>query len=111
MGPAEKESKNMKTLTLLAVSSLVLTAAGLAAEPLHSPRAHANMTRTVPGADVDKLNRGPVFVHRGDAVFNTTVPGVSDKRAEACAKSAVVASPRALATYPHLAGSLVVCGK
>ena len=52
-----------------------------------------------------------VFVHRGDSVFNATVAVPAEKRAEACAKSAVVASPRALATYPFLADTLLVCTK
>jgi hypothetical protein len=101
----------MKTLTLLAVTSLLATGTSFAADALHSPRGHANLTRTVPGVSVDKLNRGSVFVHRGDSVFHATVAVPADDRTEACAKSAVVASPRALATYPFLAGRLLVCTK
>ena len=94
----------MKTLTLLAVTSLLTTGTGFAAEALHSPRGLANVTRTVPGVTEDKLYRGPFYIHRGDLAAPTMIDSGGIKDFDYVHNAPMVAaSPRALATFPDLA--------
>ena len=94
----------MKTTTLLAVSTLLLAGTGFAADVLHSPRGLANATTTVPGVTVDKLYRGPFYVHRGDLAAPTMIDSGGIKDVDyAHSGTMLAASPRALATFPDLA--------
>ena len=93
----------MKTLTLLA-ASILLAGTGFAADVIQSPRGLANVTRTVPGVTEDMLNRGSLYVHRGDLAAPTMVASGGIKDFDYVHNAPMVAaSPRALATFPDLA--------
>lgn len=114
--PPKNESRRnrkkiMKTLTLLAVTSLLATGTSFAADVLHSPRGLANVTRTVPGVTDDNLYRGPFYKHRGDLAAPTMVASDGIKDFDYVHNAPMVAaSPRALATFPDLAKTALISG-
>ena len=93
------------TLTLATVATAALTSfTANAIEPLLSPRAADNQTRTLPGPTEDRLHRGlPNGSPRGREQQMLVVAGGTTGPNLALRPAAVTASPRAFDTFPWLA--------
>ncbi len=100
--------KNIKKLLLVAAASVSLASQAGAAEPLLSPRANANQVVTVSGTTKDQLYRGSSHLQRGwFAAPNMIASGGVVDSDYMHGTSVVAVSPRALATFPHLANLAV----
>src|ERR1051325_7575771 len=86
----------MKTLSLThSLATLALVSS--AAEPMKNPRIEATFGSPLAGVTADQLDRG--YFHRGDFA----APGkIADCMITVAKSVSVTASPRALATFPHL---------
>ena len=76
-----------------------------AAEPFLSPRAKANQRVTGPAMTEEKLDRANLFQHKGGLVLHPRVAVVGNDRDLVRESRGITASPRALATFPHLANT------
>ncbi len=103
--------KNLSVFPVAATFAAVLISNVNAAEPFLSPRAKANQIVTVPGVTEEKLDRANLFKHPGDLGSHPRVAGVSNDRDLVREGRGIAASPRALATFPHLANTAVKPGE
>jgi hypothetical protein len=96
--------KNIEKLLFVAAASVALAAQAGADEPLLSPRAKANQVVTVSGTTEDQLYRGTLHLQRGWFAAPTVVASGGALDVDYVHNTAVITvSPRALATFPHLA--------
>lgn len=96
--------KNIEKLLLVAAASLILAAQAGADEPLLSPRAQANKIVTVSGITQDQLYRGTEHLQRGWFAAPSVIASGGVVDTDYVHGTAIVSiSPRALATFPHLA--------
>ena len=101
--------KTTKLILAAAVAGAFITPLK-AHEPLLSPRGQANQIRTVPGVTEENLDRANMFKHKGDFVFHPRVGGVGNDRDLVREGRDITASPKALATFPHLANTSLKSG-
>lgn len=98
--------KSLTIILLVAGAAVALVNRASAAEPLMSPRLAAlrHDLRTVPGVTEDQLYRGNYHLQRGWFAAPTMVASGGVKDVDYVHSTTVIAaSPRALATFPHLA--------
>ena len=105
----------MKTTKLLLTMAVAAVAAAFttqlqAGEPLLSPRAQANQTRTLSGVTEDKIDRANPFQHKGDLVLHPRGAGIGNDRDLVRENRNLAVSPRALATFPQLGASAADSG-
>ena len=100
------KTKNFIVFATLAASAAVTASSARAIEPLLSPRASENQTRTVPGITEDKLARGLVIGSpKGLDQKAAKVAGLNKDRDWVHASKARLANPHALDAFPALAKS------
>ena len=96
--------KNIEKLLLVAAASVALAAQAGADEPVLSPRAKANQVVTVSGTTKDQLYRGSYHFQRGWFAGPRAIDSGGVVDPDYVHGTAIVSvSPRALATFPHLA--------
>jgi len=100
--------KNIEKLLLIAAASVVLAAQAGADEPLLSPRAKANQVVTVSGTTEDQLYRGTDHLQRGWFAAHRMIASGGVVDTDYVHGAIVSTSPRALATFPHLAKTVQV---
>lgn len=99
----------MKNLFIFAGAVAVAAVINLnAAEPFLSPKAKANQARTASGTTEDKLERGlQPMSPKAQSLLVRTVSGTGDGRDLVRESRNITGSPKALATFPHLAKTSV----
>ena len=95
----------MKATKLLLALAVAVVAAAFtsqvqAHEPLLSPRAQANLSRTVSGSTEDSLDRAHLFTHKGDVAAQPAAPGATSDLLQ---RGLVSGSPRANEASPQMA--------
>lgn len=99
----------MKNLFIIAGAVAVAAVINLnAAEPFLSPKAKDNQIRTVSGTTEDKLERGlQPMSPKAQSILARKVSGTGNGRDLVRESRNLTASPKALATFPHLAKTSV----
>ncbi|MBK8001500.1 MAG: hypothetical protein IPK15_23060 [Verrucomicrobia bacterium] len=97
----------MKNLLITAGAVALAAVINLnAAEPLLSPKAKANQTRTVSGTTENRLERGlQPMSPKAQSILVRKVSGTGDGRDLVRESRNITASPKVLAVFPHLAKS------
>lgn len=99
----------MKNLLITAGAVALAAVINLnAAEPLLSPKAKANQTRTVSGTTENRLERGlQPMSPKAQSILVRKVSGTGDGRDLVRESRNIIAGPKALATFPHLAKTFI----
>ncbi len=88
---------------MVATVAAVFTSNLTAGEPLLSPRAQANETRTMSTPSAERIDRANQFSHRGDLVAATIATGATSERDLVRESRDMTGSPRMQKVFPRLA--------